>query len=249
MHSFQFIYLVTDETAKMCDPWENRDFLHKIDLMPDGTCEYCLPDCSTTIYDHEVSSAPVKDCDHTNLGTSNICQVNSLSIKQNINPPPFVNNIISQFKDDSEQIPQFATEMKMFSNMRYHIKESKISTAVFRYKVKDKPTYNAFEEDITIVNFYFDKDSILQYTRQENMTIVGYISQLGGLLGLFIGFSFISGVELIYWFTIRLYKNNRINKAEVSELKETDEKSLSNDKKYNALASGEYSNAFDVLFK
>ena len=233
----------------MCDPWESREFLLKIDLIPHDTCEYCLPDCSTTIYDHEVSSAPIKPCDHTNLGTSDMCQVNSVSIKQNINPPPFINNILSQFKDDSQKVPQLVTEMKMFSNMRYRIKESKIPSAVFRYKVKDKPTYNAFEEDITIVNFYFDKDSILQYTRQENMTIVGYISQLGGLLGLFIGFSFISGVELIYWFTIRLYKNNRINKAEVSELKETDEKSLSNDKKYNALASGEYSNAFDVLFK
>ena len=39
------------------------------------------------------------------------------------------------------------------------------------------------------------------------MTTVGYISQLGGLLGLFIGFSFISGIELIYWLTIRFGKN------------------------------------------
>ena len=206
MHSFQFIYLVTDETAKMCDPWENRDFLHKIDLMPDGTCEYCLPDCSTTIYDHEVSSAPVKDCDHTNLGTSNICQVNSLSIKQNINPPPFVNNIISQFKDDSEQIPQFATEMKMFSNMRYHIKESKIATAVFRYKVKDKPTYNAFDEDITIVNFYFGKSTAWEFQHAPSKTMGNYIAELGGLLGLFTGFSFLSAVEIIYWIIIPFMK-------------------------------------------
>ncbi len=39
------------------------------------------------------------------------------------------------------------------------------------------------------------------------MTDVDYISQMGGLLGLFIGFSFISGIELIYWATVRLSKN------------------------------------------
>ena len=45
------------------------------------------------------------------------------------------------------------------------------------------PTYNAYEKDIAMVNFYFDKSSILQYKRQERMTQVDYISQMGGLLG------------------------------------------------------------------
>ena len=192
----------------MCNPWESREFLQKIEKIPDGSCEDCLPDCSITIYDSEISSAPIKPCDHTNLQASKLCQVKSVTLKQNINPPPFVHDILSQYKDNSLEIPQFAAEIKMYSNMRYRIKESQIPHAVFRYKVKDKPTYNAFEEDIAIINFYFDKSYILQYTRHESMTMAGYISQLGGLLGLFIGFSFISGVELIYWFTIRLFKNH-----------------------------------------
>ena len=132
--------------------------------------------------------------------------------------------------------------------MRYRIKESKIPMAVFRYKVKDKPTYNAFEKDIAIVNFYFDKDSILQYTRQESMTTVGYISQLGGILGLFIGFSFVSGIELIYWFTIRLYKNTRILYKNTRINKETNKKPVSTIEKCNAPTTGDYSTAFDILF-
>ena len=35
------------------------------------------------------------------------------------------------------------------------------------------------------------------------MNIVDYISQIGGLLGLFIGFSVISGIEIVYWLTFR----------------------------------------------
>ena len=39
------------------------------------------------------------------------------------------------------------------------------------------------------------------------MTMTDYISQMGGLLGLGIGFSFVSAVEIIYWITIRLFRN------------------------------------------
>ena len=75
------------------------------------------------------------------------------------------------------------------------------------------PTYNAYEKDIAMVNFYFDKSSILQYIRQERMTKVDYISQIGGLLGLFMGISFISGIELIYWATVRLARNMDTGKS------------------------------------
>ena len=42
---------------------------------------------------------------------------------------------------------------------------------------------------------------------------VDYVSQLGGILGLFTGFSFISGLELIYWLTIRLTRNMDMTKS------------------------------------
>ena len=39
------------------------------------------------------------------------------------------------------------------------------------------------------------------------MTWIGFFSQMGGLLGLCLGFSLLSGVELIYWFIIVLFRN------------------------------------------
>ena len=116
----------------------------------------------------------------------------------------------------NSELPKFIKEPGYFSNRRYYVKQDKTDNLVFKYKVKNKPTYNAYEEDITIVNFYFDKSTILQFTRQQSMTIVDYISQLGGLLGLFLGFSFISGVELFYWLTIRLGKNIRNSNGSVN---------------------------------
>ena len=39
------------------------------------------------------------------------------------------------------------------------------------------------------------------------MTVENFISQVGGLMGLCLGFSFLSAIELIYWFTFRLSIN------------------------------------------
>ena len=47
-------------------------------------------------------------------------------------------------------------------------------------------------------------DSTLILCREARMTGINYASQVGGLLGLCLGFSFLSAIELIYWFTYRL---------------------------------------------
>ena len=39
------------------------------------------------------------------------------------------------------------------------------------------------------------------------MGLLDYISQIGGLLGLFIGFSVISAIEIVYWITFRFARN------------------------------------------
>jgi hypothetical protein len=67
--------------------------------------------------------------------------------------------------------------------------------------------YLAYGKDIAMVTFFFETSTIFEYSREQRMTLVGYISQMGGLLGLCMGFSLISFVEIFYWFTIRLCRN------------------------------------------
>ena len=98
-------------------------------------------------------------------------------------------------------------EPSHFSSKRNYIKKSKIPYILFPNKIAENPTYNAYEQDISIVNFFFDKSSIFKFIREENMTFVDYIAQLGGFFGLGIGLSMLSCIELIYWLTIRLCKN------------------------------------------
>ena len=83
---------------------------------------------------------------------------------------------------------------------------------VFPASLEKNPKYDAYEKDIAMVTFFFETSTVFEYTREERMTLIQYISQMGGLLGLCIGFSLISGVEIIYWLTIRLFRNV-INKS------------------------------------
>ena len=51
------------------------------------------------------------------------------------------------------------------------------------------------------------------------MTPVEFVSNVGGLLGLFIGFSLISGVEVLYWLTIGYAENKYFGERKASGAK------------------------------
>ena len=74
-------------------------------------------------------------------------------------------------------------------------------------KKDGKSKYNAYEKDVAIANFYFESSTCFEYVRQPRMTIIDFISSVGGILGLCMGISFVSMVELVYWLTIKMVKN------------------------------------------
>ena len=64
--------------------------------------------------------------------------------------------------------------------------------------------YNAFEEDIAVVNIFFGKDSLPEYETDPRMTIWDFISNIGGLLGVCAGISILSCAEIFYWLVVRM---------------------------------------------
>ena len=78
---------------------------------------------------------------------------------------------------------------------------------IFSATNKKVPTYDAYEKDIAMVTFFFETSTVFEFSRDQRMTMVGYVSQMGGLLGLWMGFSFISAIEILYWCTIRFTRN------------------------------------------
>ena len=45
--------------------------------VPEEMCMHCLPDCSYTIYETSVASAPFRKCDLSSYGVSQFCSANA----------------------------------------------------------------------------------------------------------------------------------------------------------------------------
>ena len=64
-------------------------------------------------------------------------------------------------------------------NVRKYVpSEEGVKYLVLRAHREKKLTYNALEEDIAIVNFYFDESDVIQYTTFQRMTVIDFISSV-----------------------------------------------------------------------
>ena len=201
-----WFYPSSDEhVADLCDPWNTQKFIKLLVEVSNHKCAYCLSDCTGTSYKASISTAAFRLCDHTNLGTSPMCNLQDLTM----NPPIWSQAVVNEYKVAKGHVPRFAApNEKRQSNIRPYVYTEAQREALTLKNAHDKsPTYDAFQNDIAMANFYFEKSTILQYKRSQRLTLVGMISQIGGLLGVAMGVSFISMVEIVYWMTIRFFRN------------------------------------------
>ena len=64
-----------------------------------------------------------------------------------------------------------------------------------------------------LVQIFFDTASFDEIERDEEIKVENQISLIGGTMGLFTGFSIISGIEMIY-FAIKIFFNSTKVKME-----------------------------------
>ena len=74
--------------------------------------------------------------------------------------------------------------------------------------------YEYGKENLALVHIFIQSPYVTMIKRDMEMTFTNYVANTGGLLGLCLGFSFISGIELFYWVCICckfFLKKNPIN--------------------------------------
>ena len=64
-------------------------------------------------------------------------------------------------------------------------------------------SYDAYDKDIALLHIYFKRSTVFQLGSQPTMTWIDFLSQVGGLLGLCIGISIVTFIELV-WLCLRL---------------------------------------------
>ena len=59
--------------------------------------------------------------------------------------------------------------------------------------------YEYGKENLALVHVAIQSPYLTKIKREQAITLTSYVANTGGLLGLCLGFSFISGVEILYW--------------------------------------------------
>ncbi len=140
--------------STMCDPWEAQKFYNKMRLVPDGTFNHCLPDCSATSYQASVTSVPFRKCDDKNMGVSLLCD---LTGDNTISPPIYGSALHYEYQkatnetegdgdgeeeqpDDGSELPDYVRARQ--TSTRYY---SQKDYSLFA-KDQEKLTYDAYEK-------------------------------------------------------------------------------------------------------
>ena len=177
-----WFYPVEDKYLhEICDPWKTTQFQNLLEEASevDGDCKYCLPDCNATKYKTSISSAPFRICDRTNVATSPLCKI-SFGSGMMMNPPIWKSSVEAEYeKFNDGDVPEFLTaQQNIMSNIRQYAPKEAVKDLVFRAGRENKLTYNALEEDITIVNFYFEESNVIQFTTFLRMTSMDFLSSV-----------------------------------------------------------------------
>ena len=135
----------------------------------------------------------------------------TIGTKPIAHPPKWGQQVIDEYKAKGK-IPEYI-KGSVATNRRKHIQDKdkrKIGInkgrEIFSVANKKEMEYDAYEKDIATVTFFFESSNSFEFLRQPKTTMIEYISQVGGLLGLCLGFSFISCIEIIYWLTFKLFR-------------------------------------------
>ena len=181
---------------RCCNPLEQQDFFDTFDQLDMSKvlgAELCYPDCESTVYSTKVTTAPFRNCDQSNMGLSRLCTIG----RQSNGPVPqkWADDVLRAYLNYSDgNIPNYISD-----------------TVRSAYREKgDTPwdvKYNAYEEDMAEVKFFFTRPVTTEFLSSPRIRTFDILSSMGGIMGLFMGFSILSGIEIIYWFTIGLAEN------------------------------------------
>ena len=180
-----------DLNFKLCDPFQNLIIRRNMQNVPDAECNYCLPDCIRTIYRQSVTTQPFRRCDERNLNLPDMCRFDNGAKK----PQIWGRQLIEQFKKKNISI-----SASFVQSSKRTIKKSYILNDLF----EDLPSeYDAYEKDISVLTVFFDSTTVMMFKSQLRQSWLDYLSSVGGALGLCIGLSIITVIEL-FWLCLRL---------------------------------------------
>ena len=172
-----------------CNPIEQHEFFktfNNVELSEEMGANLCFPDCASTVYSTKVTTAPFRKCDAANMGLSRLCKIGHGT--SGPVPQKWADAVLEAYKNSAEGVPDYISEVLRSA----------------RRTKSDNDSYDAYEEDMAEVVFFFTRPVTTELVSSPRMTVFDFIASLGGILGLLMGVSFISVIEIVYWLTVKL---------------------------------------------
>ena len=118
------------------------------------------------------------------------CEITEFTIKKTTNKRVFTSQLCNRYMKGSEE------EKKLICG--YYEEKFDVKDPVMR-ALAVNPNYEPDGSSIKYVRIYPEGKTTMKILMTATVTIIDMISNIGGTLGLFSGFSILSGCELIYW--------------------------------------------------
>ena len=193
-HCTPWAFPFLDANHRMCDPWEKNYILTAMENeVPEDTCHHCLPDCNRVIYQPLITTQKFRNCDENNFGVSELCNLNA-----NIKPQIWGKQVLDQL-----QTSTIITKLKsLIQSSQRKIKPKIVEGFLFENLSRE---YDAYENDIAVLNVFFSSPTAIEYATRPSKSWFDFLSAVGGNGGLFIGFSIVTAVELL-WVLVKMGK-------------------------------------------
>ena len=195
-----WFFPTSDALASICNPWQAVEFEKYFVNVPDNECSHCLPDCNNVIYETTVTTVHFRRCNFRNLGVSPLCnfEFNTLS-----EPWIWSRELLNEIWKEGKANSTLFRRLNILSSERSYATTSQPPNMFNSVN----ETYDAFEKDIAVVQFYFKSASVLEFQTDVSQTWINFFSAIGGLLGLCIGISIVTFVE-IFWLICTIVSNS-----------------------------------------
>ena len=110
-------------------------------------CPDCLPDCEDTTYQHSITSTTLRRCDTRNLNLQPLC-----TLERGPLPKPWLAQVQEVYRRTINSTPPYIEALAG--------KRSRFFDSVVELPSETKAgTYDAWKEDIALINIYFGKAS------------------------------------------------------------------------------------------
>ena len=212
-------YMPQNGSLAICGPWQTSHFQKVMSraFSAAHSVSSCLPDCHSVKYSYTLSTARFRRCDQRNLNYSPLC-----SLQPKFSPAAWQKSVLDIYQGEANPVPEYIKELDGVEREYYPSLVSRQREVMESFtSSKYDQTYNAYDNDIAVLYVYFGQPTTTEYVRVVSLSWVGFLAQAGGLIGACLGFSFISLVELVYWFIIRFFRlsNNEKKNEKLCNLK------------------------------